>query len=265
MGCPVSKDLKVKKLQVESEGYVSDYTNRHKKIITDKKVTQKYMIKSLLGTGTFSDVYFVEDKTTRLPFAIKWIQLKSVASYETFVAEKKALESIQHPNIVKFEDVLISSTDAYIIMELATGGDLFEQIQANGYLQETECCRVTEMLVSAIDYLHDRGITHRDLKAENVLYYTPGVNSRIVITDFGFASLRGKDTILKTVCGTPEYFSPELILEKDYSNKVDIWALGCLLYFMLSGRLPFIGNGMPLLIEKITNTEHSFNHEVSKS
>ena len=235
------------------------------KMITDSKVTLHYTIKSLIGEGSFSDVFRVESTKTKLPFAIKAMEIRSLRGRELFESELnvlKTMSSDQHKNIIKFIDVIHSKHYGYIVMELATGGDLLERIQSQNFLGENEARRITKMLLSAICHLHSKGITHRDLKPDNILFYTPGDNSRVVITDFGFSILGGSDCQLETFCGTPQYLSPELIKQKPYNNKVDMWSLGVVVYVMLCGRLPFTSENIVQLHEKITSTTHSYKREV---
>ncbi|XP_066919501.1 uncharacterized protein [Clytia hemisphaerica] len=261
MGCPNSKDCKIK----SQDGKVVDieFCDFPKStLIVNKRVLEAYYVKLHIGAGSFSDVFKAEDKKTKMPYAIKRIQIKNENVRDMFVFEAKALRNVSHPNIIKLHDIISTPVCAFIIMDLATGGDLFERIRdnfSNGRrLTVTEARRVTQMITDALAYLHETaGITHRDLKAENVLYHSPGP-SRVVISDFGFASLRGRDSVLHTFCGTPEYLSPELICKQQYTNKVDVWALGCLVYFMLSGHLPWTGLE---LRDKIATEPHSFSEQ----
>lgn len=283
MGCPISKGSyqgkgyngyfeympendgkKVMKKKMQER----TLSTRQSKIIRDPKLTSKYDIKSLIGVGTFSDVFFVVDKVTKYPYAIKVIELSCLKTQRVFQSESEALYKIQeasrisHPNLVKLKEIITCNFSAYIIMELATGGDLFERIQVSGHIKETESIRITKMLLQAVSYLHRHGITHRDLKPENVLFYTPGEDSRIIITDFGFASCRDPNSLLETYCGTLEYLSPEIILGKAYSNKVDIWAIGVIVYHMLSGTIPFYGRDVVSSYEEISKSQPSFKREV---
>lgn len=102
----------------------------------------------------------------------------------------------------------------YMVMELATGGELFDRIISRGNFSERDAVKVLVMILQAVQYLHKLGITHRDLKPENLLYYHPGNDSKLLLTDFGLASsqMSGNDTTMQTACGTPEYIAPEVIL-----------------------------------------------------
>lgn len=278
MGCPITKHYsdnhsKTKNgfeftpsgdndKKIVMEATVTPY--RTNEVIRDAKVLKQYDVKQLIGNGTFSNVFRVENKSSKLPYAIKVIGLRSLKDRELFEAEKSVLMNVEHPNIVKFQEVITSKFHAFIVMELATGGDLFERIHTLGHIDETETVRVSRMLVDAIHYLHQNNITHRDLKPENILYYCPGENSRIILTDFGFASYRISDAkMLSTYCGTMNYLSPEIISGENYTNKVDIWSLGVIIYFMLGGYLPFTCNDVGKLQEKILTAPHLYQKWVS--
>ncbi|XP_012567199.2 serine/threonine-protein kinase H1 homolog [Hydra vulgaris] len=234
-------------------------------IITESQVTIQYAVKSLIGEGAFSNVFRVESTKTKLPFAIKAMEMRSLQGKELFESELSVLKKINtepHENIINFIDVIYSKHYGYIVMELATGGDLLERIQSRGFLEENEAHRITKMLISGVCHLHSKGITHRDLKPENILFYTPGENSRIVITDFGFSVVGGFDNQLQTFCGTPQYLSPEQIKQKTYNNKVDMWSLGVVVYVMLCGRLPFNSENIVQLHEKITSSIQSYKRAI---
>ncbi|XP_065674988.1 serine/threonine-protein kinase H1-like [Hydra vulgaris] len=234
-------------------------------IITDSQVIIQYAIKSLIGEGAFSNVFRVESTKTKLPFAIKAMETRSLQGKELFESELSVLKKVNtepHENIINFIDVIYSKHYGYIVMELATGGDLLEKIQSHGFLKENEARRITKMIISGVCHLHSKGITHRDLKPENILFYTPGENSRIVITDFGFSVVGGFDNQLQTFCGTPQYLSPEQIKQKTYNNKVDMWSLGVVVYVMLCGRLPFNSENIVQLHEKITSSIQSYKREI---
>lgn len=233
----------------------------------DTRVTAKYDIKALIGKGSFSDVLRVESKTTREPFAIKVLKVTNTQEKELLDAELSVLKSVRdHPNIITLEEVIVSKENTYLVMGLATGGELYDKIKSRGYLDEKYSCNITQMLLDGLLYLHETGITHRDLKPENLLFYHPGNDSRILITDFGFAKYNCdplNPNPFTTWCGTPEYISPELLLKNPYNFKVDLWSLGVIVYVMLSGHLPFSSNTTPRLFKQIVNGEYSFLRDVS--
>ncbi|OXB76056.1 UNVERIFIED_CONTAM: hypothetical protein H355_000155 [Colinus virginianus] len=151
----------------------------------------------------------------------------------------------------------------YMVMELATGGELFDRIIAKGSFTERDATRVLQMVLDGVRYLHTLGITHRDLKPENLLYYHPGTDSKIMITDFGLASARkkGDDCLMKTTCGTPEYIAPEILVRKPYTNSVDMWALGVISYILLSGTMPFEDDNRTRLYRQILKGKYSYSGE----
>lgn len=151
------------------------------------------------------------------------------------------MRSLVHKHIVRLHEVLTSDTRLYIVMELVTGGELFDRIE-HGRIPEDLARKYFQQLVDGVDFCHKRGVAHRDLKPENLLIDD---NGDIKITDFGFSSMKGRDVnagLLYTQCGTPDYCAPEIIdsAKEGYNGaKVDAWSSGIILYALLAGRLPF--------------------------
>ena len=231
----------------------------------DARVTSKYEIKALIGKGSFSDVLRVDSKLTKEPFAIKILKVRNEQEEDLLNAELEVLRSFSHCYIIHLEEVIISKECTYLIMELATGGELYDRIKSRGHLDEVYSCNITQMILEGLQYLHSNGITHRDLKPENLLFYHPGRDSKILITDFGFSKVRNNsiDCSMTTWCGTPEYIAPELLKKVPYSSKVDLWAVGVIVYVMLSGHLPFSADTTPKLFKQIMTCNFSFMKEVS--
>ncbi|XP_032984000.1 serine/threonine-protein kinase H1 isoform X4 [Rhinolophus ferrumequinum] len=219
----------------------------------DPRVTAKYDIKALIGRGSFSRVVRVEHRTTRQPYAIKMIETKYREGREVCESELRVLRRVRHANIIQLVEVFETQERVYMVMELATGGELFDRIIAKGSFTERDATQVLQMVLDGVRYLHALGITHRDLKPENLLYYHPGTDSKIIITDFGLASARkkGDDCLMKTTCGTPEYIAPEVLVRKPYTNSVDMWALGVIAYILLSGTMPFEDDNRTRLYRQI--------------
>ncbi|KAK1784608.1 hypothetical protein P4O66_003300 [Electrophorus voltai] len=230
----------------------------------DPRVTAKYEIKALIGRGSFSRVVRVEHKGTRQPYAIKMIETRYREGREVCESELCVLRRVRHTNIIQLMEVFETAERVYMVMELATGGELFDRIIARGSFTERDATRVLQMVLDGVKYLHTLGITHRDLKPENLLYYHPGTDSKIMITDFGLASTRkkGDECLMKTTCGTPEYIAPEILVRKPYTNAVDMWALGVISYILLSGTMPFEDDNRMRLYRQILKGKYSFSGEV---
>ncbi|KAL7856817.1 hypothetical protein SRHO_G00157160 [Serrasalmus rhombeus] len=153
----------------------------------DPRVTARYDIKALIGRGSFSHVVRVEHRHTRQPFAIKLLEVKGHEGRESCRAELQVLRRVRHANIIRLAEVFETSHRVYLVLELATGGELLERVVARGSFTETDATRALIMVSSGLRYIHTLGIIHRDLKPENLLYYHPGQDSRLIITDFGLA------------------------------------------------------------------------------
>lgn len=205
-----------------------------------------YVLGSTLGEGEFGKVKlgWKKDATGVTQAAIKLIRKDTIppkSSREIKVfREINALKILHHPNIVKLEQVIQDDKFIGIVLEYASGGELFDHIIEHRYLKESEACRLFAQLISGVFYLHSKGIVHRDLKLENLLL---DKNKNIIITDFGFANSfrKGGNQLMSTSCGSPCYAAPELVVSdsKYDGRKVDVWSCGVILYAMLAGYLPF--------------------------
>ncbi|XP_013080811.2 serine/threonine-protein kinase H1 homolog [Biomphalaria glabrata] len=228
----------------------------------DSKVTAKYDIKALIGRGSFSRVVRAEHRITKQPYAIKMID--RVQGKEVFEAELNVLRRVKHVYIIQLVEVFEfeASEKVYMVMELATGGELFDRIIAKGSFTERDATRVLTMVLDGVKYLHGLGITHRDLKPENLLYYHPGHDSKIMITDFGLSAMvKGPDNLMRTTCGTPEYIAPEILARKPYTSQVDLWAIGVITYILLSGTMPFDDENRTRLYRMIIKAKYSYAGE----
>jgi len=146
---------------------------------------------------------------------------------------------LKHPNIVSVIGYDEHKTGLYIIMELATGGELFDEIASRGYIPENEAALIIEQILKAVQYLHSKKVVHRDLKPENILFVSED-KSQIKLADFGEAK-RNRNG-LTTFCGTPDYMAPEIHLGRKYDDKIDIWAVGVITYVTIAGYPPFPGD-----------------------
>ncbi|XP_050694275.1 serine/threonine-protein kinase H1 homolog isoform X2 [Eriocheir sinensis] len=232
------------------------------KIKYDPRVTAKYELKGTMGKGSFTSVVWVENRQTKKPYAIKIYD--SNEGREAFEAELAVLRRVKCPYIIKLVEVFENTDKMYMVMELATGGSLMERILERRACSEREAVRVLRMILEGVKYLHSLGITHRDLKPDNVLFYHPGADSRLMIVDFGLAHARGSadETTMNTICGTPEYIAPEMVLWKAYTSAVDLWAAGVVTYILLAGDFPFHSENRSRLYKNILKGAYSMDDEV---
>jgi len=227
----------------------------------DPRVTAKYEIKALIGRGSFSRVVRVEHKINKQPYAIKMID--RVQGKDVFESELAVLRRVRHDYIIRLIEVFETREKVYMVMDLATGGELFDRIIAKGMFTERDATLVLLMVLSGLKYLHALGITHRDLKPENLLYYHPGHDSKILITDFGLSASRksGEEAYMQTTCGTPEYIAPEILARKPYTCGVDLWSVGVITYILLSGTMPFDDDNRTRLYRLILKAKYSYSGE----
>uniref|UniRef100_A0A8C9YCL9 Calcium/calmodulin dependent protein kinase I n=1 Tax=Sander lucioperca TaxID=283035 RepID=A0A8C9YCL9_SANLU len=232
--------------------------NGWKKKTSDIK--EHYDFKEVLGTGAFSEVVLAEEKRTQRLVAIKCIPKKALEGKENNIENEIAvLHRIKHPNIVTLEDIFESTSHLYLVMQLVSGGELFDRIVEKGFYTERDASQLIHQILDAVKYLHDMGIVHRDLKPENLLYYSLDEDSKIMISDFGLSKIEGSGSVMSTACGTPGYVAPEVLAQKPYSKAVDCWSIGVISYILLCGYPPFYDENDAKLFEQILKAEYEFD------
>lgn len=224
-------------------------------------IHNEYVMKEKLGMGSFATVKRCVRKSDKSQFAVKQIKKVNLTKEEldSCFLEVDIMKKIDHPNCVRLFDMYQSKKKIYIVLELLTGGELFDRIVQKGNYSEAEAASLTKTLLETLKYLHSINIVHRDLKPENLLYSTPSLNSEIKITDFGLAKTKddGKNN-LHTACGTPGYVAPEVLIGAHYGAAVDIWSVGVILYILLCGFPPFYDESTRELYKQIRKGKFSF-------
>lgn len=226
-------------------------------VLGDGELETKFEILRTIGQGEFAKVKLAIDRRDGKRVAIKFVKLvdptrtdsRSLARTKRIGREIELLSKLKHTNIVRLEHVFRCGNLLALVMEWASGGELFEFVQRRKRLKEDEAKIIMKQIISAVEHMHLGGVVHRDLKLENVLL---AEDQRVVVSDFGFAttwtdqlSLDDDPSILPkmltTSCGSPCYAAPELVMRRDgyHGMPVDIWSCGVILYAMLMGHLPF--------------------------
>ncbi|KAL4645873.1 calcium/calmodulin-dependent protein kinase type 1D-like [Arapaima gigas] len=211
----------------------------------------------VLGSGAFSEVFMVKERKTGKHFALKCVKKKPKRD-GILENEIAVLRRIKHENVVGLEDFYESRTHYYLVMQLVSGGELFDRILDRGVYTEKDASLVIRQVLQGVSYLHKNGIVHRDLKPENLLYFSQDENSKIMISDFGLSKMEDNG-VMSTACGTPGYVAPEVLAQKPYSKAVDCWSIGVITYILLCGYPPFYEETETRLFSKIMKAQYEFD------
>lgn len=218
----------------------------------------KYELKETLGRGNFSKVKRGIHIETKEVVAVKIVNIQNLEKQgmeRQVKREISVLKSMKHINVVQMKEVLKSTNHIYIVMELITGGELFDKIVAAKKFEEDTARRYFRQLIEGISYCHQNNIAHRDLKPENLLL---DASDNLKISDFGLSGIVNSNSLLQTICGTPHYVAPEVLTGKYEGKKADIWSCGIILFVMLSGCHPFDGETVNDLFKRIENLEFKY-------
>uniref|UniRef100_A0A8D0ENP8 non-specific serine/threonine protein kinase n=1 Tax=Strix occidentalis caurina TaxID=311401 RepID=A0A8D0ENP8_STROC len=215
-----------------------------------------YRLLKTIGKGNFAKVKLARHILTGRTGVTNFINLFHVLYLFQLFREVRIMKILNHPNIVKLFEVIETEKTLYLIMEYASGGEVFDYLVAHGRMKEKEARAKfrqasfkMQAIVSAVQYCHQKHIVHRDLKAENLLL---DADMNIKIADFGFSNEFTVGNKLDTFCGSPPYAAPELFQGKKYDGpEVDVWSLGVILYTLVSGSLPFDGQNLKELRERV--------------
>lgn len=233
-------------------------------------IEDKYTIIKEIGSGAYARALKLQNKSTEQFFACKELKKAKLTDIESFNQEIDLLGQLDHPNIIKLYEIYENEKYVYLVMELCTGGELFdrlmERIEKGGAFTEKEAAKIFKQLMSAVYYCHSRKISHRDLKPENLLLLNEDEDSPIKVIDFGMSKIFLNDNTMYERVGTSYYIAPE-VLEGIYDEKCDIWSCGVILYILLCGLPPFNGEDDNEIFEEIKKRKFDFPddlfHDVS--
>ncbi|XP_014244533.1 calcium/calmodulin-dependent protein kinase type II alpha chain isoform X25 [Cimex lectularius] len=206
------------------------------------RFSDNYDLKEELGKGAFSVVRRCVQKCTGCEFAAKIINTKKLSArdFQKLEREARICRKLQHPNIVRLHDSIQEENFHYLVFDLVTGGELFEDIVAREFYSEADASHCIQQILESVNHCHQNGVVHRDLKPENLLLASKAKGAAVKLADFGLAiEVTGEQQAWFGFAGTPGYLSPEVLKKEPYGKPVDIWACGVILYILLVGYPPF--------------------------
>nr|XP_009679820.1 PREDICTED: death-associated protein kinase 2 isoform X4 [Struthio camelus australis] len=237
-------------------------------LFKQQKVEDVYEIGEELGSGQFAIVKKCRDRSTGVEYAAKFIKKRqSRASRrgvrrEEIEREVTILQQVLHANIIKLHDIYENKTDVVLILELVSGGELFDFLAQKESLSEEEATRFIKQILDGVNYLHSNKIAHFDLKPENIMLLDKNIPiPHIKLIDFGLAHKIEDGVEFKNIFGTPEFVAPEIVNYEPLGLAADMWSIGVITYILLSGASPFLGETKQETLANITAVNYEFDEE----
>ncbi|XP_042623912.1 calcium/calmodulin-dependent protein kinase (CaM kinase) II gamma 1 isoform X1 [Cyprinus carpio] len=230
-------------------------------IVTSTRFTDEYQLYEELGKGAFSVVRRCVKKSTGQEYAAKIINTKKLSArdHQKLEREARICRLLKHPNIVRLHESISEEGFHYLVFDLVTGGELFEDIVAREYYSEADASQCINQILESVNHIHQHDIVHRDLKPENLLLASKMKGAAVKLADFGLAiEVQGDQQAWFGFAGTPGYLSPEVLRKDPYGKPVDIWACGVILYILLVGYPPFWDEDQHKLYQQIKAGAYDF-------
>ncbi|KAM6951730.1 calcium/calmodulin-dependent protein kinase (CaM kinase) II gamma 1 isoform 6-T6 [Aplochiton taeniatus] len=230
-------------------------------IVTSTRFTDEYQLYEELGKGAFSVVRRSVKKSSGQEYAAKIINTKKLSArdHQKLEREARICRLLKHPNIVRLHDSISEEGFHYLVFDLVTGGELFEDIVAREYYSEADASQCINQILESVNHIHQHDIVHRDLKPENLLLASKMKGAAVKLADFGLAiEVQGDQQAWFGFAGTPGYLSPEVLRKDPYGKPVDIWACGVILYILLVGYPPFWDEDQHKLYQQIKAGAYDF-------
>ncbi|XP_072868325.1 death-associated protein kinase 2 isoform X4 [Chlorocebus sabaeus] len=233
-----------------------------------QKVEDFYDIGEELGSGQFAIVKKCREKSTGLEYAAKFIKKRQSpasrrgVSREEIEREVSILRQVLHHNVITLHDVYENRTDVVLILELVSGGELFDFLAQKESLSEEEATSFIKQILDGVNYLHTKKIAHFDLKPENIMLLDKNIPiPHIKLIDFGLAHEIEDGVEFKNIFGTPEFVAPEIVNYEPLGLEADMWSIGVITYILLSGASPFLGDTKQETLANITAVSYDFDEE----
>ncbi|XP_044294598.1 death-associated protein kinase 2 isoform X2 [Varanus komodoensis] len=237
-------------------------------VFKQQKVEDIYEVGEELGSGQFAIVKRCREKSTGVEYAAKFIKKRqSRASRrgvrrEEIEREVNILQQILHTNIIQLHDIYENKTDVVLILELVSGGELFDFLAQKESLSEEEATQFIKQILEGVNYLHAKKIAHFDLKPENIMLLDKNIPiPHIKLIDFGLAHEIEDGVEFKNIFGTPEFVAPEIVNYEPLGLAADMWSIGVITYILLSGASPFLGETKQETLANITAVNYEFDEE----
>jgi calcium/calmodulin-dependent protein kinase I len=249
---------------IDSSRSLDDFIEAVSSLCIFTNIDYDFVFLKQIGEGSTSTVYLAEATNNSGLYAVKSInkaQRLDKAHTLLLISEINILRKLNHPSILKLFSVYEDKENLYLVMEYFASGDLFHRILRNGQLSERDSARFMKELLEVLEYIHKKGIVHRDIKLENIVM-TQETGVKFKLIDFGLSYESEKLQNMR--CGSPGYIAPEILRNQNYNHKIDIYSAGVVLYIMLYGKNPFCASNMYSIMEKNIKGRIQFDNSASE-
>jgi len=228
-----------------------------------KTFREIYQLNARLKSGSFATVCRGTHRASGKKVAIKCVLRKDLPPNDdaAIYDEVSIMSSLSHPHIVPLIDFFEEKECYFLVMELMSGGDLFDRIGKKKTYSEEDARDLAVKMLKAMSYCHSHRVAHCDMKPKNLLLMSEDNHSYIKLADFGFAARCHTEKCLTKQCGTPFFVSPEILMRQPYDQQSDMWSVGCIIFLLLSGNLPFMGRSQKELFRKIVSGKYEFKED----
>lgn len=244
-----------------SEVSDDDIDAEEEKIIKKDKITSLYTVKEELGKGRFGVVCKCVRKKDGKEFAAKFIKCSKAQDKDDVLHEVEIMQAVGHKTLLRLVDAFQTASEFILVMELVTGGELFERVVEDEFISENEVIHYMKQILEGVEHMHSKNVLHLDLKPENIMIVRPNSN-RIKLIDFGLARKYNPKENLKVMFGTPEFVAPEVLTYDRITPATDLWSIGVIAYVLLSGLSPFMGDNDAETLVNVQTAEWDFDDEV---